>query len=177
MLDEYGPSSPLSGDLTDYGTPEPTLPRPSTSVQQPIFHKAPRFKPIESPDGGSLRGDPLPDVFSPHRRGTKYVPGGLAALVRDWFIDVWAGATTGVNAKHDGDKKEWTARILVEGVQGSAGMTLVTGRHVMHEDDDDDDDLTTSTKDKDRESDATMGNARIVLAGSQKVVGLEKGLE
>ncbi|KAI1482999.1 hypothetical protein F4774DRAFT_367848, partial [Daldinia eschscholtzii] len=177
MLDEYGQSSPLSGNLTDHGTPEPTLPRPSTSVQQPIFHRAPRFKPIESPDGESLRGDPLPDVFSPHRRGAKYIPGGLAASVRDWFVDVWAGATTGVNAKRDEDKKEWTARILVEGVQGSAGMTLVTGRHVMHEDEYDDDLTTTTTEEMDRESDATIRNVRIVLAGSQKVVGLEKGLE
>ena len=31
---------------------------------------------------------PLPDAFSPHRRGHKYVPGGLAETMRGWVIDV-----------------------------------------------------------------------------------------
>ncbi|KAI1463883.1 uncharacterized protein F4812DRAFT_444828 [Daldinia caldariorum] len=179
MLDNFDPSSPLSHDLTTDrgGTPEPTLPRPSTSAQQPVFHKAPRFKPVESPEAGPFRGDPLPDAFSPHRRrGAKYIPGGLADSVRDWFVDVWAGATTvGVGARRDGEGEGgWIARILVDGVQGSAGMTLVTGRRVTGEEDGG---LNTAEEKDGWESDGTGRNARIVLAGSQKVVGLEKGLE
>ncbi|KAI0108377.1 hypothetical protein F4814DRAFT_427756 [Daldinia grandis] len=158
---EYPPSSSPTRHPTDPDTPEPSLPRPSTSVQQPTFQKAPRFKPIEAPEGGLRYGDPLPDAFSPHRRGAKYMPGGLAASVRDWFVDVWAGAAQ----KRDGEG-EWIARILVDGVQGSAGMTLVAGRYVVREDGD-----LSAADEKDAR------NARIVLAGSQKLAGLDRGLE
>ncbi|KAI0853241.1 hypothetical protein F5Y00DRAFT_135461 [Daldinia vernicosa] len=160
---EYPPSSPPTHHPSDSDTPEPSLPRPSTSVQQPTFQKAPRFKPIEAPEGGPRYGDPLPDTFSPHRRGTKYIPGGLAASVRDWFVDVWAGAA----AKRDGEG-EWIARVLVDGVQGSAGMTLVTGRYVAREEDGE-----PSAADDEKGA----RSARVVLAGSQKLVGLERGLE
>lgn len=158
---EYPPSSPPTQDPTDSDTPEPSLPRPSTSAQQPTFQKAPRFKPIEAPEGGPRYGDPLPDAFSPHRRGAKYIPGGLALSVRDWFVDVWAGAAQ----KRDGEG-EWITRILVDGVQGSAGMTLVTGRYVVREDGE-----PSVADEKDTR------NARVVLTGSQKLVGLERGLE
>ncbi|KAI1806100.1 hypothetical protein F4811DRAFT_551293 [Daldinia bambusicola] len=185
MLDSHDPSSPLSHGG---GTPEPTLPRPSTSAQQPVFHKAPRFKPVDLLESGPLHGaaDPLPDAFSPHRsrRGAKYVPGGLAASVRDWFVDVWAGSATtttgGGGARRDGQGQGeggWIARILVDGVRGSAGMTLVTGRRVLGEEEGGLDTIEEKEKEG-RESDGSgRNNARVVLAGSQKVVGLEKGLE
>ncbi|KAI1408434.1 hypothetical protein F5Y13DRAFT_109230 [Hypoxylon sp. FL1857] len=142
----------------------PLEPRPLVSAHQPTFQKAPRFKPVEVPEG-SHHGDPLPDAFSPHRKGVKYVPGGLAAEVRDWFVDVWAGASVvGPGAaKRDG---EWIARILVEEVRYAPGMALVTGRHFKHEDEHNDPPVSGG--------DAQTRSTRIVLAGSPRIVGLEK---
>ncbi|KAI8960999.1 hypothetical protein F5Y11DRAFT_348990 [Daldinia sp. FL1419] len=175
MLDSHFPSS---YDYSDQGTPEPSLPRPSTSAQQPTFLKAPRFKPIEASDGGSLRGDPLPDTFSPHRRGAKYVPGGLAASVRDWFVDVWAGGTKG-RGEREG---EWVGKVLVDGVRGAEGMVLVTGRWVGKEEEVGSGKGVEDTKEEGEEGDekervTQTRYARVVLAGSQKLVGLERGLD
>ncbi|TKX20919.1 hypothetical protein C1H76_6956 [Elsinoe australis] len=32
--------------------------------------------------------DPLPEFFSPHRRGERFVPGGMAAEMRSWITDL-----------------------------------------------------------------------------------------
>ncbi|OTB08959.1 hypothetical protein M426DRAFT_316250 [Hypoxylon sp. CI-4A] len=156
------------------------------SAHQPTFQKAPRFKPVEIPEG-EHRGDPLPDVFSPHRRGAKYVPGGLAAEVRDWFVDVWASATTATTTTTTSigatRRDDWIARILVEQVQAAPGMVLVTGRHVRGSEVEADPDLGV----KDEDSGAAPGKAdqtstaqrssRVVLAGSPRMVGLERSPE
>ncbi|KAI0833107.1 hypothetical protein F5Y06DRAFT_182298 [Hypoxylon sp. FL0890] len=141
--------------------------RPSVSVQQPTFQKAPRFKPVEVPEG-SHRGDPLPDAFSPHRKGAKYVPGGLAAEVRDWFVDVWAGASAAGagSTKRDG---EWIAMILVQEVRCAPGMALVTGRHIKPEDENSDIPISGG--------DTQTKGTEIVLAGSPRITGLEKRQE
>jgi hypothetical protein len=127
------------------------------SAQQPTFQKAPRFKPVELPEG-SGRSEPLPDAFSPHRKGAKYVPGGLAAEVRDWFVDVWAGTNAGA-ARRGGE--EWLAMIQVDEVRAAPGMTLVTGRHVQDDDPSND-------------ADPSLRSMRIMLAGSPRLSGLAK---
>jgi hypothetical protein len=39
--------------------------------------------------------NPLPDAFSPHKRGQKFVPGGMADTVRGWIVDVAAAIGSG----------------------------------------------------------------------------------
>lgn len=144
----------------------PLNPRSPTSAQhQPTFLKAPRFKPAEVP-GGAHQSDPLPDAFSPHRRGkgAKYVAGGLAAEVRDWFVDAWAGAEA---ARRSANGGEWVARIKVEEVRAAVGMALVVGRVVGEEDGAGDDGVVET-------EDVKVRSTRIVLAGSPRIIGLER---
>lgn len=156
----------------------------SVSIQQPTFQKAPRFKPTEAPDGARFRADPPPDAFSPRRRGAKYVPGGLAASVRDWFVDVWAGAGGGAGGAAGA---EWAARVTVCEVRAAAGMVLVVGRYVRAQAQDVGeregkgvvesegfDTVGGEGGDGVDEVDVSPGNARIVLAGSPRVAGLER---
>ncbi|KAI1140553.1 hypothetical protein F5Y05DRAFT_321828 [Hypoxylon sp. FL0543] len=166
LPDFYEPNNDEADEESDAAF-SPLHSKSSGSAQQPTFQKAPRFKPVEVSEG-SHRGDPLPDAFSPHRKGAKYVPGGLAAEVRDWFVDVWAGANAAGagSARREG---EWIARILVEEVRGAPGMALVTGRHIKHEDENDE--PPNSRDDKQARS------TRIVLAGSPRIIGLEKKQE
>ncbi|KAI0450252.1 hypothetical protein F5B21DRAFT_440189 [Xylaria acuta] len=104
-------------------------------AHQPTFRKAPRFKPAEIPEGAP-RPEPLPDAFSPRRKGAKYIQGGLAAELRDWLVDVEAGTgsglTTGLNAKRN---EEWVMRIRVDDLhvmnRSIRGMTLVLSRQVL----------------------------------------------
>lgn len=54
--------------------------------RHPTFRSAPRFKIADFTAEAQQR--PLPEAFSPQRRGAKYVAGGLAAEVRDWLVQV-----------------------------------------------------------------------------------------
>ncbi|KAI0183549.1 hypothetical protein EV127DRAFT_475057 [Xylaria flabelliformis] len=148
-------------------------------AHQPTFQKAPRFKPSEIPEGAP-RPEPLPDVFSPRRRGAKYVQGGLAAELRDWLVDVEAGTgsglSTSINAKRN---EEWVMRVRVDGLHGmnksARGMTVVVGRQVL--------DRKTDASDDDRGQDEkenaveVLGSTtiRIILAGPGRLSGLGIG--
>lgn len=62
---------------------------------------SPSFRPIfrqPAPADEASSDSPLPDVFSPHRRGQKFIPGGLAATVQQWIVQ--AGQTA-VSARRD----------------------------------------------------------------------------
>ncbi|KAI0134264.1 hypothetical protein BJ170DRAFT_192566 [Xylariales sp. AK1849] len=120
MVDDEEPLETFCSDEVDQlemiGPESPKV----TSAQQPTFHKAPRFKPVDHPEGSHY--EPLPDVFSPHRRGAMHVPGGLAAELRDWLMDVEAGT----GPKREG---EFIAKIIVDEVRNGSGMILVKGRN------------------------------------------------
>ncbi|KAG8168977.1 hypothetical protein KVR01_001726 [Diaporthe batatas] len=60
--------------------PDEQIPR------HPTFQNAPRFKTAEI--AAEVHQRPLPEAFSPQRRGAKYVAGGLAAEVRDWLVQI-----------------------------------------------------------------------------------------
>lgn len=95
--------------------------------QKPKFLNPPSFKPLsptEAPAENSvLPPDHLADIFSPaKRKGEKYVPGGLAAELRDWLVDV---------------KPESEKRVLETGIvklavgsvrSGGWGLTLISGK-------------------------------------------------
>lgn len=111
-------------------TTEPS-PRPPPEQQQqqqavaprhPTFRNAPRFKAVEPP-AGAQQQHPLPDAFSPQRRGAKYVPGGLAAEVRDWLVQV-KGAS-----EYDRPAGEGGIGAVVDEVQSGAGvMHIIAAR-------------------------------------------------
>ncbi|KAI0407609.1 hypothetical protein F4802DRAFT_519005 [Xylaria palmicola] len=147
-------------------------------THQPKFHKAPRFRPAEIPESAP-RPEPLPDVFSPRRKGAKYIPGGVAAELRDWLVNVEAGVSSGSTAGlHATRNEEWVARIRVDDVRGghrsAQGMTLVMGRQVL-------DDAGDGGRGRD-ESEANMevlgtNTVRLLLAGPGRLSGLGAGTD
>ncbi|ORY57255.1 uncharacterized protein BCR38DRAFT_110185 [Pseudomassariella vexata] len=138
-------------ELTHAAEVDPTELAQLQSAQQPTFRKAPRFKQVEL--AAEQQHEPLPDAFSPHRRGAKYVPGGLAAELRDWLMDI--EATTG--SKRDG---EWLAKILVSEARTSPGMILARGKRV-HDD-------------EDQGPAEDPGTLNIILAGEGRLIGLAR---
>ncbi len=114
------------------------------STNKPSFHPAPRFKPADPPYNTTiLPSHPdtyLDSIFSPQRRGAKYLAGGLAAELRDWLVDVKGGvdgegevrassAVLGFDVLAGASAA--VVRIVVEEVSaGGPGMALVAGRVV-----------------------------------------------
>ncbi|ROW07631.1 hypothetical protein VPNG_06873 [Cytospora leucostoma] len=103
LMEEYEQAEISSTPMLDDGLPIESTPIDSQDAiadldprsrrspegqasRRPTFQDAPRFKANETAD--RTQQHLLPDAFSPQRRGAKYVPGGLAAEVRDWLIQV-----------------------------------------------------------------------------------------
>ncbi|KAK7972998.1 hypothetical protein PG996_007220 [Apiospora saccharicola] len=111
-------------DESSSNSPPPPLNNRKTTTtttahqKQPKFQPVPRFKPPELPEPGHR--EPLPDAFSPRRKGAKYVPGGLASELQDWLMNI----ETATGSKRDGD---WAARLRVEEVRTASNMMLVRG--------------------------------------------------
>ncbi|KAI0394083.1 hypothetical protein F5Y17DRAFT_274099 [Xylariaceae sp. FL0594] len=164
---------------------------------QPKFHKPPRFKPVEVPEAAASRAaaaaaEPLPDTFSPRRKGAKYMPGGLAAELREWLVDVEAGvgSISGLSLVGNREGVHWAARIIVEELRsGGRGMTLVTGRllHVsakpshmqVHEGGGGEGEEGLSQSGNERLPTLTPTNTvvRVILAGQGRLSGLGVGSE
>lgn len=139
--------------------------------QQPKFQPVPRFKAPEMPEPG-LR-EPLPDVFSPRRKGDKHVPGGLAAELRDWLMNI----ETATGTKRDGD---WAARLLVEEVRtGSGNMTLVRGSQQRQRQEDEKQFGSGSGSSNVDLFISKNGDvsSRVILAGEGRLQGLDKKSE
>ncbi|KAE9989525.1 hypothetical protein EG327_002606 [Venturia inaequalis] len=86
------PSSPKRPRLSafEHATPRRFVFGNSASVgtsnkQQSHTTSRPQF--IMPPSQPVEQSEPLPEVFSPHRRKEKFVPGGMASTARQWIID------------------------------------------------------------------------------------------
>ena len=58
--------------------------RDRADMQRPTFLRPPQHN-----QGAT---EPLPEAFSPHRRGQKFVPGGMAATVQQWVLETGQSA-------------------------------------------------------------------------------------
>ena len=117
---EDGAHSPGSSEMGAHGDyPSDVEGRPKAQQQQqqqqqPTFQPPPRFKQL---DGESL-GEGLPAVFSPQRRGAKYLTGGLAAELQGWLSEVKGGDELAGS----------TFRVTVGDVRAGRRMYLVRGK-------------------------------------------------
>ncbi|KAI3400101.1 hypothetical protein diail_4331 [Diaporthe ilicicola] len=101
-------SQPQSPQLADEHAP-----------RHPTFQQAPRFKIAEPTAEPQQR--PLPETFSPQRRGAKYVAGGLAAEVRDWLVRVKGGSEYDRPAGSGID-------VVVDEASSGPGMHIIAAR-------------------------------------------------
>lgn len=128
------------------------------STRHPTFVTAPRFKIAEVVEADTTR-PPLPEAFSPQRRGTKYVTGGLAAEVRDWLVQV-KGAS-----EYDRPTGE-SIKLIVDQVNiaSHGGMYLISG-----------DETESGNGSQTLQEDIESGKgqlSRVILAGDGRIPGL-----
>ncbi|KAF2492200.1 hypothetical protein BU16DRAFT_564665 [Lophium mytilinum] len=82
--------APASYRFLPQRTPVPTVDALTSVAARPTFL-------LPSHTSSSPPAHPLPEAFSPQRRGQKYVPGGLASTARNWIMEV--AHTTSSSAK------------------------------------------------------------------------------
>ncbi|MCJ1398711.1 hypothetical protein MMC11_001912 [Xylographa trunciseda] len=122
---------PLPPATAPHGIPPSTTPRfhlaPPSSTPTPVT--LPKFV-IPTPAAVEPLA-PLPEAFSPHRRGAKYLPSGLAATCRDWVLSAsqWGAQTRRLEDGRQGNcmEVEWAARVRVQEVRHGEGMALLRG--------------------------------------------------
>jgi hypothetical protein len=145
-------------------TPAPPATPQHSTAKQATFLKPPRFRPPDPSEIAQGASDPLPEQFSPHRKGQHYIHGGLAAEVRDWLFNI----ESTIPSKEAGKKDdEWLVRIVVDEVNGGgtesqARMTLVRGRQ-LH------------SMGAEMERLDTVGEIRVMLAGEGQGSGIQRG--
>lgn len=106
-------------------------PQAHAQTHQP-FKPPPQFK--QPSATASLQPQyPLPDAFSPQRRGAKYVNGGLAGELRDWLVDVKGTAdasdSTAASSKaRTPDGPATGSMLAVADVRRGSGFWLARGR-------------------------------------------------
>ncbi|KAL9066956.1 MAG: hypothetical protein Q9161_007200 [Pseudevernia consocians] len=116
----------LYNDLNSHARPRFVIPTPKPTGTPSIPSRPPLILPPRSPSPTAT----TPTFFSPHRRGQKYVPGGLASSVRDWIVETSQQAHNRAHARR-GEEEFWDISFRVRDcrVHGlDEGMTIVQGR-------------------------------------------------
>jgi hypothetical protein len=90
---------------------------PSPLPHRPVF--------LQPPSPAKAPAEPLPEAFSPHRRGQKFVPGGMAAEVRQWVLDT-SQISTHPKRSSFGENL-WRVRVLESNGAVSESIVLAKG--------------------------------------------------
>lgn len=152
-----GPQGPYRSDELRTDSDEPHSPV-TVPIRHPMFLSAPRFKPSEVAEAAESR-PPLPDAFSPQRRGAKYVAGGLAAELRDWLVQV-KGASE--YDRPEGDSVRFNVNQVRTCHPG--GMCIISGTEA--EGQDKDNGMQVCKGDEEEQP------TRVILAGEGRIAGL-----
>ena len=105
-----------------------STPAPSAAISavgEQTHHGRPAFlRPSVAPQ--EQPSEPLPEVFSPHKRGQKFVPGGMAATVQQWVLETGQAAVQSRRGKGYLKGEDYVMRLKAEDVRGD-GPFLVRG--------------------------------------------------
>ncbi|KAF2482793.1 hypothetical protein BDY17DRAFT_299176 [Neohortaea acidophila] len=68
--------------------------------------------------------EPVAELFSPHRRGQKFVPGGMAAMVQQWVLETGQAAAQSRKVQGHSTAEDYVMRGQIEGrVEGDGPFT------------------------------------------------------
>lgn len=116
------PHTPAS-ELTR-GTPHFTQPQPSQDpivTQSSAFQRPAFLRPSAAPQEPT---EPLPETFSPHKRGQKFVPGGMAATVQQWVIETGQAAVQSRRGQGYLRGEDYVMRLRIDQITGSGPFTV-----------------------------------------------------
>lgn len=67
--------------------------------------------------------EPLPETFSPHKRGSKFPAGGMASTVQQWVIEAGQAAVNSRKGQSYLHGEDYVKRVKIESVIGSRAYT------------------------------------------------------
>ncbi|KAI7219456.1 hypothetical protein KC333_g2970 [Hortaea werneckii] len=116
------PSSPNKGALQ---ASVPCFVPPESPRLAPHASSYARQRPsfLKPADTGHESSEPLPELFSPHRRGDKFVPGGMAAAMQTWILQTGQAAIQGRKQQALQRADDFSARLKVEELLGQGPYT------------------------------------------------------
>lgn len=95
---------------------------PSVAGEQE-HHARPAFlRPSAPPQ--EVPSEPLPEVFSPHKCRQRFVPGGMAATVQQWVLEVGQAAAQSRRGKGYLKGEDYVLRVKVEDVEGDGPFMM-----------------------------------------------------
>lgn len=138
------------------GPSRPIFKLPSTPTARPLNRPAgttPRFAPATAPnpflgsDPGATASHPpaflrpsnnstqdlpapLPETFSPHRRGQKFVPGAMAATLQQWVLETGQAAIASRRGQAYLYGRDYVVQIRIEEVRDGGGAGPMVARGV-----------------------------------------------
>ncbi|GAB1731358.1 hypothetical protein NU195Hw_g5232t1 [Hortaea werneckii] len=122
-VDDGQPSDPNKAALqtsVPCFVPPTESPRPAIHVSSYARSRPSFLKPSGT---GQVSSEPLPDVFSPHRRGDKFVPGGMAATMQTWILQTGQAAIQGRKQQAIQRADDFSVRLKVEELLGQGPYT------------------------------------------------------
>ncbi|OQN95767.1 hypothetical protein B0A48_17957 [Cryoendolithus antarcticus] len=115
-------------------SPPAQSPLPSTNTSRfstpslaPLAATSTRPAFIPPPTPTAAEDAAIPPLFSPHRRGAKFLPGGLAATVQSWVVETGQQAAASRRATGRYGDVEGALNVRVRAVDGSGGFVRVRG--------------------------------------------------
>ncbi|CAK3949813.1 Hypothetical predicted protein [Lecanosticta acicola] len=112
-------NAPRPQQFTRAGGVASTVNDRDSQIRRPPFLRS-SLAPLEP-------AEPLPDAFSPHRRGEKFVAGGMAATMQQWVIETGQGAAHSRRGQSYLRGEDYVLRVKAETVIGS-GPILMQGK-------------------------------------------------
>nr|POE56401.1 hypothetical protein CFP56_50945 [Quercus suber] len=122
------PQSPLPAAKPRFAPPRAPSPPPlsfpaSTGISNTTHHRPPNFlRPVTTSENDPA--EPLPETFSPHRRGQKFVPGGMAATLQTWVLETGQAAVQSRRGTRYARGEDFVFRGRVEEIFGGGGRDL-----------------------------------------------------
>ncbi|EME46581.1 hypothetical protein DOTSEDRAFT_70554 [Dothistroma septosporum NZE10] len=102
--------------LTRAGSVASSVGEDKAIIRRPAF--------LRSSLPGPEQHEPLPEAFSPHRRGEKFVPGGMAATMQQWVIETGQSASHSRKAQGYLRGEDYVLRVIVQSVQGISPLLV-----------------------------------------------------
>ena len=116
------PQAPPSSVATPRPAHSQAQPMRSANAAESIGFQRPAF--LRQSADPQQPSEPLPDTFSPHKRGDRFVPGGMAATMQQWVIETGQAAAQSRKGQGYMRGEDYVLRVKVDEIIGEVSFTV-----------------------------------------------------